>query len=466
MDAPASMPSEAGRNDPPLYPPTVKPPGGPLSLTAFILRFVRNPISSLPRQVYEQPVYRLQREPPLAVWITGPDLIETILLREADRFPKAPLEQQIFGPALGRGILTSEGDAWRWQRKVAAPAFRYSELLAYVPAMARAGEAQLDRWRSLAPGSIARIDADMTDTTFDVITHTILAGCDAGEGAAIKDAGLRFLEPISWSIAYAMLRLPSWVWHPGKRRMLAAARAEREAVLALVRRRRRDAGPGDDLLGRLLVARHPETGEPMSDEALVDNLTTFLAAGHETTAKALTWTLYLLARAPALQEHVRAEVAEVAGRHAIDATDIVRLELTQRVLKEAMRLYPPAPVLTRLAREKVVLGEHEVPAGTLVVIPIYALHRHRRLWVDPDRFDPDRFLPDAEAEMPRAQYMPFGFGPRTCIGSSFAMIEATAILATLVRGARFSWDGRHLPEPVSRVTLRPKGGMPLGVTIL
>ena len=130
MDAPASMPSEAGRNDPPLYPPTVKPPGGPLSLTAFILRFVRNPISSLPRQVYEQPVYRLQREPPLAVWITGPDLIETILLREADRFPKAPLEQQIFGPALGRGILTSEGDAWRWQRKVAAPAFRYSELLA------------------------------------------------------------------------------------------------------------------------------------------------------------------------------------------------------------------------------------------------------------------------------------------------------------------------------------------------
>ena len=163
---------------------------------------------------------------------------------------------------------------------------------------------------------------------------------------------------------------------------------------------------------------------------------------------------------------MRAEVVEVAGRHSIDATDIVRLELTQRVLKEAMRLYPPAPVLTRLAREKVVLGEHEVPAGTLVVIPIYALHRHRRLWVDPDRFDPDRFLPDAEAEMPRAQYMPFGFGPRTCIGSSFAMIEATAILATLVRGAHFSWDGRHLPEPVSRVTLRPKGGMPLGVTIL
>ena len=131
----------------------------------------------------------------------------------------------MFGPTLGSGILTSEGEAWRWQRKVAAPAFRYSELLAYVPAMARAAEAQLQRWRSLVSGGLARVDADMTDTTFDVITHTILAGCDAAEGAAIKQAGQHFLEPISWSIAYAMLRLPSWLWHPGKRRMLAAARA-------------------------------------------------------------------------------------------------------------------------------------------------------------------------------------------------------------------------------------------------
>ncbi len=459
------MPSEAGR-EPPLYPPTVKPPAGPLSLTAFFARFVRNPISSLPRQVYEQPLYRMQSERPLAVWVTGPDLIERILLRDADLFPKTPLERQVFGPALGRGILTSEGEAWRWQRKIAAPAFRYSELLAYVPAMARAGEAQLARWRGRGPAKPAQIDVDMTDTTFEVISNTILAGCDAREGAMIKQAGREFLDPISWSIAYAMLRLPPWAWHPGKRRMLAAAETVREGVRQVLRRRRREGGGGDDLLGRLLAARHPETGEPLPDEALVDNLATFLAAGHETTAKALTWTLYLLARAPALQERVRAEVVEVAGRHSIDATDIVRLELTQRVLKEAMRLYPPAPVLTRVAREAVVLGGKEVAAGTLVVIPIYALHRHRRLWVDPDRFDPDRFLPERENQMPRTQYMPFGFGGRTCIGSSFAMIEATAILATLVRGARLAWDGRHLPEPVSRVTLRPRSGMPLNVTVL
>jgi cytochrome P450 len=131
------------------------------------------------------------------------------------------------------------------------------------------------------------------------------------------------------------------------------------------------------------------------------------------------------------------------------------------VLKEAMRLYPPAPVMTRLAGDTLTLGPETVPAGTLIVIPIYAVHRHRKLWDDPDRFDPERFAPEREAGYLRTQFMPFGFGPRTCIGGTFAMMEATAILATLVRGARFAWDGVHAPEPLSRVTLRPKGGMPL-----
>jgi cytochrome P450 len=204
----------------------------------------------------------------------------------------------------------------------------------------------------------------------------------------------------------------------------------------------------------------------MSDEQLVDNLLTFLAAGHETTAKLLTWALYLLARAPDWQERLRAEALAVTGGAPIAAGHIERLVLMQRVLKETMRLYPPAPVLTRVTAEEVELDGTTIDKGVLIVMPIYAVHRHRKVWDDPDRFDPDRFLPEREATYQRAQFMPFGFGPRTCIGSSFAMIEATAILTTLVRGARFGWDGRHAPEPVSRVTLRPKGGMPLRVTVL
>jgi cytochrome P450 len=201
----------------------------------------------------------------------------------------------------------------------------------------------------------------------------------------------------------------------------------------------------------------------MSEAQLVDNLLTFLAAGHETTAKALTWALYLLARAPQWQDRLRREVQGVAGAAPVDAGHLERLVETRAVVEETMRLYPPAPIVARQATSATRLGDTPIPEGSVVMIPIFALHRHRRLWQDPDRFDPERFLAGRRGGIARTQFMPFGFGPRTCIGMSFAMIEATAILATLVRAARFEWDGKHLPEPVSRVTLRPKGGMPLSV---
>ncbi|NJM36130.1 MAG: cytochrome P450, partial [Rhodomicrobium sp.] len=230
---------------------------------------------------------------------------------------------------------------------------------------------------------------------------------------------------------------------------------------------RQGEGGGDgDLLGRLLAARDPETGEPMSMEQLINNLLTLLEAGHETTSRALTWTLYLLARAPDWRERVRAEVTAVCGGGRVAAEHIGALRLTQQVLNESMRLYAPVPVVSRIASRDMEIGGMEIPRDTFTVIPIYCIHRHRALWSDPDRFDPSRFDPEREAAYPRAQFMPFGAGPRICLGSTFAMAEATAILATLVRGAHFEWDGRHVPEPVSRVTLQPRGGMPLKVTVL
>jgi cytochrome P450 len=199
----------------------------------------------------------------------------------------------------------------------------------------------------------------------------------------------------------------------------------------------------------------------MAAERIIDNLATFLLAGHETTAKALTWTLYILARAPDWQERVRDEVLSVAGHGRIEADAIAKLPLTARVLKEAMRLYPPVPVMTRVTAEETEIGGKHLPKPTLIVMPIFAIHRHKLLWQDPGRFDPDRFLPENEAKYPRTQFMPFGYGQRVCIGFSFAILEATAVLATLLQSVRFEWDGRHEPEPISRVTLRPKGGMPL-----
>ncbi len=163
---------------------------------------------------------------------------------------------------------------------------------------------------------------------------------------------------------------------------------------------------------------------------------------------------------------MREEVLRVAAQSRIAPEHIDHLTATRQVLKEAMRLYPPAPVLTRVVTRDIELGGVRLESGTLIIMSVFAVHRHRQHWHDPDRFDPERFAPSQESKLLRAQFIPFGFGPRTCIGMSFALLEATVILATLVRAARFDWDGRHLPEPVSRVTLRPKGGMPLAVTLL
>ena len=179
-----------------------------------------------------------------------------------------------------------------------------------------------------------------------------------------------------------MLRFPRWLWYPGKFRRRRAGRRQRQAVAAILIRRRADGLAGDDLLARLARAQVPETGEPMSQKQLLDNLLTFLAAGHETTAKALTWTLYLIARAPQWQERILAEVNAVAGAGAIAAPELDRLLVTRAVLKEAMRLYPPAPVMTRIVAEDIELGGHRLKAGTLILIPIFAVHRHRALWED------------------------------------------------------------------------------------
>lgn len=456
-----TVPNEA----PALYPPTIVAPLEPLGILRFLFTFIANPMRTLPRRVFDEPFAILHRRRQTIVWISDPALIERVMLKDAEAFPKAPIEKRVFGSSLGQGILTAEGGHWRWQRKAAAPAFRHSELVASIPDMVAAADAQIERWRTGPVSSTAAIDADMMTTTFDVIARTVLGGCTTKEAEIIKRAGAAFLEPISWEVGFAVVGIPEWVWHPGKRPTRKAANVLRTAVAHLVQARMANPGSRHDLLANLIAARNPETGKGMSESQLVDNILTFLMAGHETTAKALTWALYLLARAPQWQERICDEITAVAADRPVCANDLGRFPVTQMVIKETMRLYPPAPVLSRMSMQPIEIGIHKVPPGSIIVIPIYAVHRHNRLWKDPDRFDPNRFLPECEKGFARTQFMPFGYGPRTCIGASFAMMEATVLLTTLLRAARFDWDGYHCPEPVSRVTLRPKGGMPLKVTM-
>jgi cytochrome P450 len=437
-------------------PARVLSPDRPLHRVAFIARFVRNPLSVVPRAAYEEDFAAVPNAP--ICWVTGPRMIRAVLLEEREKFAKLA-QIRLLGPLLGRGILTSEGADWKWQRQAAAPMFRQQELVHFVPAFVQATRRLLAGWRD---NEVRPIERDMTQVTFDVISATLLPSAQAGMPGAIEDSTASFQRAGAWGQLYAWVHVPRWLPQPGRRSSAAAVAALRGAVHRILAERRAGWKAKDDLLARLVRARDPETGQQMNDEQLVDNLLTFYLAGHETTAKALSWTLYLLARHPQWARRLEAEVDEVTGGADVSAAHAERLALTQQVLKESMRLYPPVPIMTRQAIADTVLEGHEIRAGASLVMPIYAIHRHARRWENPDAFDPERFGEVREAQIPRYQYMPFGAGPRICIGMPFAMLEATVILATLLQRVRFASTG-HDPAPVARVTLIPRGGMPLAV---
>jgi cytochrome P450 len=424
---------------------------------------VRNPLLVVPRAAFEEDFVRGGTPGRPFAWATGPELIRAILLDERDKFQKLA-QIRLLSPLLGKGILTSEGADWKWQRQASAPVFRQQELLRFVPTFVRATEALVARWRAAPQGAVQAIDRDMTRVTFDVISATLLPSADDTVAPAVERAMTRFQRAGSWAQLYAVANLPKWLPQPGYLSMRRSVIALRSSVAAMLREKRSaGGGSADDLMHRLMGALDPESGQSMNDEQLADNLLTFYLAGHETTARALTWTLYLLARSPEWRAALADEIARVAGDGALAGEHIERLTLVQQVLKESMRLYPPVPMMSRQAVVDAPLGAHEIRAGTSVVIPIYAIHRHARRWERPHAFDPGRFSPEREAKLARYQYMPFGAGPRICIGMAFAMIEASAILATLLRRARFAPVEGHEPQPVARVTLIPRGGMPLRV---
>ncbi len=451
----------------PLYPPTCQPPRAPLGPLRFLKLCAQNPLATIPLAAYREQSASLDLKRARVVWLSDPDVLESILVSDAGSYRKTDIEHRLFYPALGKGVLTAEGAEWRWQRRVLAPLFRPAEVLSYVPEMAAAAAQQIAQWRnginSADASGIRAIDHDMTRATYDVIVRTMLFGGAPDDVDTVIDAGQRYLSGSGWVLAYGMLNLPSWLPHPASFRLRRAARSFRSSVAAIIADRRAHGGEARDLLGRLLAARDPETDAPMSETQLIDNLATLLEAGHETTAKTLTWALYLLARAPDWQQRVRDEANRVGGDAPFQAHHMEHLHVTERVIKETLRLYPAAPVMARTPIRPVEIAGYRLEPGNPIFIPIYAIHRHARLWVEPDRFDPDRFMPAYEATLKRTQYMPFGAGPRICLGASFALVEAKVLLASFVRAVNFVWDGRHLPEPVSRVTLHPKGGMPLRV---
>lgn len=445
----------------------VTPPETPYPAPLFLYHFIRNPLRCLPRSVYEEPIVPYQIGGLRTAWVTDPELTETVFLGKHAVFPKPPLEQRVFSDPLGQSILTSQGDDWRWQRQAVSSLFRHEEILGYTPDMASAAANLAAKWRAEGQSAVRRIDRDVTGATYEAISHTLFGGEAMPEAIAIQEAVEAYLNATSWEIAATLVGIPSWGWLPARRRLGRAARQMRSAVERLLDRWQAGDDPnGDHLLGRLLSAREPGLDAGISRTRVINNLLTFLNAGHETTGKALIWTLFVLSREPVWQERLREEAFEIAGTGPITGANVEKLTLTRQVFEEAMRLYAPAPVLTRQATEDTDLGGVRLKAGSIIFVPIWAVHRHKKLWSEPERFRPERFAPEARAAIGRTQFMPFGFGPRICIGATFARIEGTAMLATLLRKARFDWPGGPPPEPLGRVTLWPRGGMALNVTML
>jgi cytochrome P450 len=387
-----------------------------------------------------------------------PALVQHVLLDNAANYLKPDIVMKILRRTIGRGLLSSDGALWRDQRRIVAANFAPAPVDGLIPVFAGAAEAAMRDWRE------GRVDmaAAATATTMRIIADSLFA-CDARlTTKAAVDHIKAALDGVSEARLQVLLGLPIMPWSFKGKRAKAGQIYLRETLGQVVRDRGPDGGP-DDFLGGLIRALNAKFAPEEAFALAVDNAATFYLAGHETTANALAWTLFLLAEQPALQEEAARAAQDALAEGEADPGLPDRLPLLRRVLEESLRLYPPAPRFDRQAAAADRLGEHEVAAGDIVSIWPWLLHRHRALWDDPDAFDPDRFLPEAKAGRHRFQYIPFGAGPRLCVGMRFATIEALAVLAHWLRSWSFApMPGREV-RPSGMITLRPAGGLPLSL---
>jgi cytochrome P450 len=426
---------------------------------------VDNPVKAWPRAMYREHLYRSRVLGHDTVYVMAPDLIRSVLLDEADHFEKGEIARRALGPALGDAILIADGSRWRWQRRAVAAIFRQERIRDFLPAMIAAAERTRDRWRAHPPGAEIDVAREMMQTMFDIILDTMLSGRSSVDLELMERSITHYLESTSWIVALAMVGAPRWVPYPGIYRARRARERLHRILESLIAEAKQSPGNGNDLLSLLTNATDPETSKTMNAVDVRNNLLTFITAGHETTALALTWTFYLLSLHPEVEWRVKSEIAAATGGGPVHARHIDALAYTNQVIQEAMRLYPPAGLIVRAARRDVQLGNEQIRAGTTVYVPVYAVHRHERFWCAPDRFDPSRFEPEAAKARDRYTYLPFGAGPRICIGQNFAQMAATAVLAALLSSFQLRLRPGYVPEPRLRVTLRPAGGMPMRIAI-
>lgn len=441
-----------------------KPPSRPdrVSLFTYLRLFRADILSAQPARLYRAWMAAFRTPFFRSYLCNDPALIRRVLNDRPDDFPKSDRIREGLAPLLGNSVFVTNGDVWKRQRRIIDPAFEGGRLRDTFPAILAAGQAAASR---LTPG-VVEVEAEMSHAAADVIFRTLFSIPIEHEIAARVFAEFRRYQrtqPILNLAAF--LPLPRWMPRPHRRETRDAAASIRQLITRLTEARAELIATGtapDDLATKIMTTADPETGQRFDTGEMVDQVAIFFLAGHETSASALSWTLFLLAMFPEAQEKVAAEAAAFAAAPEFSA--LSRLRFTRDVFREALRLYPPVPMMVRENARTEEMRDRTVRPGAQIVLSPWHLQRHERLWERPDAFDPDRWQTESCRASARDAYMPFSAGPRVCTGAGFAMVEGVVLLALLVSAWRFERVKGRDPVPVAHLTVRAKDGIWLKLT--
>ncbi|MEM9015183.1 MAG: cytochrome P450 [Pseudomonadota bacterium] len=445
---------------PPAPPPRIVPPNAKPSLQGYLRYFQimsRNPLEIWTENHFNDLIHKDRVLGRQYVMAHDPNAIRRYLVTNADNYGLTELRRALFEPVIGNGLLIAEGDLWKRTRRALTPVFTPRHVRSFAPSMVKVATAGAEQLIA-ASDSVVSFTQEMLSLALKILTACLFsddARLDVDRFSKNLD---RLLHIAGMPHPLDLASAPKWVPRLGRGEALRVVADLRGQVETVAKERRRliadGADPPADFLTLLLSAGQDE-GAPLSEREVTDNLITFLSAGHETTARTLTWIFYLLSNAQETLARAQAEIGAAPLEDTDPADWSECLPFTTALIKESMRLYPAASIFTRLARADDTLADIPIAAGTEIITSPWVLHRHRKLWEQPDAFVPDRFLGDAAETIQRFSYIPFGMGPRVCIGASFSMQEMVIIVAVFLRRLKFEHVGRTPPMPVMRITIQP-----------
>jgi cytochrome P450 len=423
----------------------------------YFYALAKNPLELFTDVLFEEPIVETRFLGRKLTHVNAPDGIHHYLVANASRYRFNDLRQAVLAPILRNGLVAAEGQIWKRTRRALAPVFSARHIKSFAPKMLARAQKSVSELQAANTTQISLSD-EMVRVTFDVLMDCLFSADVALDRQSFTKAIDRIFSRFGSPHPFDIISAPKWLprlGHGERDRIMDQVRHQLTDVITARRRQMTKIQERPDDLLSLLMQTQAEDAEKLSDEDIVDNLLTFIVAGHETTARSLTWTLYLLSKAPLTLSHVEKEMDAAPLSSLMPCEWLEALPFTSAVLKETMRLYPAAGVISRVAVEADRINGVEILPGTEIFTSPWVVHRHRKLWHDPESYDPMRFFGEASKQIKRFSYIPFGAGPRVCIGAGFSMQEMIIILVSYLKAFRFHYVGENDPLPVLRLTLRP-----------